>query len=129
MKARLLIFSSILVAVRMGAVTVTLNVYNPDYPTCGSNTVVYDTVCLSAIMTVGSDPTPGDYFYGLYTPSGYRIGQEADFRVNNNGTSGWVAGDPGFGCYYGGSGTTTLTVRCDGAPAGAQHSELNGVAD
>src|SRR6266513_3078532 len=111
MKSRWLIVASILMIARLNGATVILNGYNPDYPTCGSNTVVYDTGCFAALMTVGSDPAPGDYIYGLYTPSGSRIGQQADFRVNNDGTSGWVAGDPSFGCYYGGGGATILTIR------------------
>src|SRR5207244_6134415 len=55
-------------------------------------TLAGDTACFGGSMTVDSNAAPGDYFYGLYTPDGYRVGRQADYRVNADGTSGWEIG-------------------------------------
>ncbi len=92
-------------------------------------TLTGDTACFGAAMTVGSNPTPGDYIYGLYTSDGYRVGQQADYRVNADGTSGWVANDPGFGCVNAFGGSVTLSAHCDVAPTGSFHSEASAQAN
>src|SRR5438309_714008 len=98
---------------------------NPIYR-CG---LTADTACFGGSMTVDSNATPGDYIYGLYTSDGYRVGRQADYRVNADGTSGWVANDPGFGCVNGWGGPLTLSVHCDFAPTGSVHSEASAVAN
>ena len=92
-------------------------------------TLAGDAACFGGNMTVGSNPTPGDYIYGLYTPDGYRVGREADYRVNADGTSGWVANDPGFGCVNALDGPGTLSVHCNFAPTGSSHSEASAGAN
>jgi RHS repeat-associated protein len=98
---------------------------NPIYR-CG---LTADTACFGGSMTVDSNATPGDYIYGLYTSDGYRVGRQADYRVNADGTSGWVANDPGFGCVNGWGGPVTLSVHCDFAPTGSVHSEASALAN
>src|SRR6266404_3948225 len=87
-----------------------------------------DTACFGGSMTVDSNAAPGDYIYGLYTPDGYRVGRQADYRVNADGTSGWVANDPGFGCVNALDGPGSLSVHCDFAPTGSFHSEASAQA-
>src|SRR5436190_840381 len=91
-------------------------------------TLAGDTACFGGSMTVDSNAAPGDYIYGLYTPDGYRLGRQADYRVNADGTSGWVANDPGFGCVNALDGPGSLSVHCDFAPAGSFHSEASAQA-
>ena len=91
-------------------------------------TLAGDTACFGGSMTVDSNAAPGDYFYGLYTPDGYRVGRQADYRVNADGTSGWVANDPGFGCVNALDGPGSLSVHCDFAPTGSVHSEASAQA-
>ena len=110
---------------RTDAVGCDMDCMNPIYR-CG---LTADTACFGGSMTVDSNATPGDYIYGLYTSDGYRVGRQADYRVNVDGTSGWVANDPGFGCVNGWGGPLTLSVHCDFAPTGSVHSEASALAN
>src|SRR5437588_5556255 len=116
---------TLIIHYRMDTVGCDMDCMNPIYR-CG---LTADTACFGGSMTVDSNATPGDYIYGLYTSDGYRVGRQADYRVNVDGTSGWVANDPGFGCVNGWGGPLTLSVHCDFAPTGSVHSEASALAN